>query len=799
MTRLPEPGADTNSWGDILNDFLRVSHDTDGRIKAAVLDEQLGTRLDAKLDTTARGTANGVAPLDGSSIVPAANMRIFNDRGTVQNSTLYNKWDTVVYNGRRVLITAAYTSSASGFISGANYIQLGGQHIFYAYDYGFRADGSQSSATSNVTALRNAITAAAAVNGGTVVLPFGYGFINAPVELKGNVWLQGSSTYGTVLQLTDGANCHAIINHVSTNGTSDANAMWCGVMNLTIDGRKGSQSGAGPYYGIYFNTNPYNTAASADVAFDPTHLIMNVHVRNAYSDGIHLNGRSDTRVGYCKASFCNGNGFRSTFDTHFDHCISEAAGLAGFLVQNSSVQFTGCKSYLSGKVVATEGHGFVVQNNGIGEIAFVGCDAQQVAGYGFSVVNAGSISIEGCNVSQSSYANGTAFCSYNFDGASYCTMSGTSQNTVAANALRLVNGANKNIIHVTHAGTGIGSVLTGDSALLSNFVVANGDLLSPGVELTARKGQPNGYAELGADGLVPASQLPVASGGNVALFGLGFFGDGSDGAVTLDGSNAFSWATIVSGTTYRLTRNIYCASIVINAGITLDCRGFVIHVATALSGSGSIIANGSTATSSSGAFGAVSGTLLGGKAGGAGSAAATGAAGTVATSAFGGAGGNGGNGSVTNGGAGGTATPPAASEGGLQAPRSLPAATSGFIVANSAVRPFASGAGGGGGGGDGTNAGGGGGGSGGVLIINAKLITGPALSFQAVGGGGFSPTVGNAGGGGGGGGGLIIVNTTVVPTGVTTLVTGGAGAAGRGTGTAGTAGAAGTVITNVFG
>lgn len=33
MSRLPEPGSDTNIWGDILNDFLAVEHNTDGTLK----------------------------------------------------------------------------------------------------------------------------------------------------------------------------------------------------------------------------------------------------------------------------------------------------------------------------------------------------------------------------------------------------------------------------------------------------------------------------------------------------------------------------------------------------------------------------------------------------------------------------------------------------------------------------------------------------------------------------------------------------------------------------------------------
>lgn len=33
LARLPTPGGDENSWGDILNDFLAQAHNSDGTLK----------------------------------------------------------------------------------------------------------------------------------------------------------------------------------------------------------------------------------------------------------------------------------------------------------------------------------------------------------------------------------------------------------------------------------------------------------------------------------------------------------------------------------------------------------------------------------------------------------------------------------------------------------------------------------------------------------------------------------------------------------------------------------------------
>lgn len=66
--RLPVPGSDDNTWGTILNDFLEVSLNGDGTLQVAAL-TQAGGEL-----TGNKGQANGYAALNGSGIVPSAQL-----------------------------------------------------------------------------------------------------------------------------------------------------------------------------------------------------------------------------------------------------------------------------------------------------------------------------------------------------------------------------------------------------------------------------------------------------------------------------------------------------------------------------------------------------------------------------------------------------------------------------------------------------------------------------------------------------------------------------------------------------
>jgi len=101
MSRLPTPGSDNGVWGDVLNDFLLVEHNTDGTLKA---------RTDGTFELTAhRGAANGYAPLNSGSKVPAANLPLvlppatLTDAATIATDASLGNHFRVTLGGNRTL------------------------------------------------------------------------------------------------------------------------------------------------------------------------------------------------------------------------------------------------------------------------------------------------------------------------------------------------------------------------------------------------------------------------------------------------------------------------------------------------------------------------------------------------------------------------------------------------------------------------------------------------------------------------------------------------------------------------
>ena len=70
MARLPIPGADDNSWGQVLNDFLDVSHASDGTLKSSAVTNAGAAADSAVVHNTGAETVAGTKTFSASPVVP---------------------------------------------------------------------------------------------------------------------------------------------------------------------------------------------------------------------------------------------------------------------------------------------------------------------------------------------------------------------------------------------------------------------------------------------------------------------------------------------------------------------------------------------------------------------------------------------------------------------------------------------------------------------------------------------------------------------------------------------------------
>jgi hypothetical protein len=280
--------------------------------------------------------------------------------------------------------------------------------------------------------------------------------------------------------------------------------------------------------------------------------------------------------------------------------------------------------------------------------------------------------------------------------------------------------------------------------------------------------------------------------------GMNALGDGSDGAVTLDGSTAFNGFSSLAGSTYTMTRDLHATSLTVNSGVTLKPSGYIIFVTGAVLLNGTLSFDGAAAAV--GVAGAAVQKTVGSLPGGTGSTG-NGATGATSTGILGGSA------LIAGAGASGTAGAANAIVGSLTATQIATRLKSpvgllcGTVALAGSARQLCGGSSGSSGGGDGTNVGGGGGAGGGLIAVTCTAMTiGAAGVVSAVGGAGGTPSAGNCGSGsGGGGGGFLLYSRTALVNSGTITLTGGAPGAKTGTGTNGGTGNNGVSLNVVLG
>ena len=282
---------------------------------------------------------------------------------------------------------------------------------------------------------------------------------------------------------------------------------------------------------------------------------------------------------------------------------------------------------------------------------------------------------------------------------------------------------------------------------------------------------------------IATTAFVLANGGGGAVPAW-FYGDGSDGTVTISVDTT-------------LTRIHYFENLTVLPGVRLRTM-YPIHVRGVLNLGGTIHNDGATASNPT--FVVNQTYQTGGDPGNGATGNGGYANGGYTPTGPGGAGGTGGNSGTGNVGR----AAPISTQGMVTAQGRIPLAWALGAVPNGSINrapqeggPVAlrigGGAGGGGGAGDGVNAGGHGGSGGGLCVVIARTITGSG-SVTANGGNGSNGTGGNSGGGGGGGGGIVCIITDDATISITSSAVGGTGGLKTGSGTNGTNGTNGGVM-----
>lgn len=215
MARLPIPGGDNNSWGNVLNDFLSVAHTSTG----ALLRD--GDITDALTNAnTAQTTADS----------------------KVSKSTATTKGDLLVASAASTI--ARLGVGIDGQVLTANAAQTLGVHwttitepFIYATDFGVTFDGT----TDDAAAMQDAIDEAT-TSGKPLFLAPGTAIIGTSLSISAPITILGSGREETILKAENGLNGYVI---AFTGGTAGVGIVGAHLSDFAVDGNSANVTAGG--------------------------------------------------------------------------------------------------------------------------------------------------------------------------------------------------------------------------------------------------------------------------------------------------------------------------------------------------------------------------------------------------------------------------------------------------------------------------------------------------------------------------------------------------------------------------
>lgn len=222
MARLPTPGSDDGTWGDVLNTFLATEHNADGSLKI---------RTDG---TFYSKPVSGIPMSDLSSSVQNS------INGYITAGMVTTKGDLIVATGNATLSRLGVGANGQRLVADSTQttgVKWTTEPVLLASDYGAKFDGS----TDDATALQSAINAAIST-GKPLRLPAGTAIVGTTLTISAAVTIMGAGRETTTLKAKAAMNDYVITFNSGQNGVAITGAH---LSNFTIDGNCANISAGG--------------------------------------------------------------------------------------------------------------------------------------------------------------------------------------------------------------------------------------------------------------------------------------------------------------------------------------------------------------------------------------------------------------------------------------------------------------------------------------------------------------------------------------------------------------------------
>jgi hypothetical protein len=304
MARLPTPGSDQGTWGNILNEYLLESHNPDGTIKAGAV------------------PVSSVAGKTGNVSLVKADVGLEN----VDNTSDANK-----------PVSAAQSSAITAAIS---------DHVAEADPHPQYLTQTEADARYIIT-LPAGTTAAqlqAAINGltggGTIRLAAGAYTFTSTVTYASNIIIEGAGEAATIISVTHNGDAfsgvdlsHVGMKNLQVNGPGKTVGAGCAV-KFTLSGNNGNATFYVDMENLFLNGFKVDGVSIATPIVSKFKRVINNHMGRHgiyfYGDPVLESDGTSTSLDACFSAGCYGAGYRlkQMAYTTLSGCAADANGIA---------------------------------------------------------------------------------------------------------------------------------------------------------------------------------------------------------------------------------------------------------------------------------------------------------------------------------------------------------------------------------------------------------------------------------------------------------------------------------------